>query len=108
MAYVEAGAHVTLCSLPEAKAAIDVGLNFDLDTTRGEVPLKSSMATSNIWKQKTLAGRIDGSTNRHRWVLRHPRVLRVPKRRWIRAIVNVCSGETMDKYIYTSCVAQGL
>jgi hypothetical protein len=55
MAYVEAGAHVTSCSLPEAIAAIDVGLNFDLDTTRGEVPLKSSTATSNIWKQKTLA-----------------------------------------------------
>ena len=100
---VNSSLDVTVCSLLEAIAAIDVGLKFDLDTARAEVPLKSSTATSSIWRLKPLAGRIIAVTNQP---CEHGSIWNVPKL-WTRALVHVGARETIGKHIHASCSAQG-
>ena len=56
MAYHGAALCVTLSSMLEAIAEIDVDLIFELNTASSEVLLKSSMATLTVGMPKPLAG----------------------------------------------------
>ena len=56
IAYHGAALCVTLCSMLEAIAEVDVVLIFELNTASSEVLLKSSMATLTVGMPKPLAG----------------------------------------------------